>query len=47
MTFSQHRDQTMRQVVTYKRVKTMENSKTIIQKSGCGCIQEVVVYGRF
>ena len=29
-----HRDQTMRQVVTYKRVKAMENFKTVIQKSG-------------
>ena len=29
-----HRDQTMCQVVTYKRVKAMENFKTIIQKSG-------------
>lgn len=41
-----HRDQTMRQVVTYKRVKAMENFKTVIQKWSQspligGCLQEV------
>ena len=29
-----HRDQSMRQVVTYKRVKAMENFKTVVQESG-------------
>ena len=29
-----HRDQTMCQVVTHKRVEAMENFKTVIQKSG-------------
>ena len=27
-----HRDQTMHQVVTYERVKAMENFKTVIQR---------------
>ena len=34
MSSAVHRDQTIRQVVTYKRVKAMENFKTVIQRSG-------------
>ena len=33
----------MPQVVAYKSMKTMENSETVKQKSGCSRFQEVVV----
>ena len=33
----------MPQVVAYKSMKTMENSETVKQKSGCGCFREVVL----
>ena len=34
-------------VVTYWRIKTMENAKIVIQKSGHSCSTEVFVYERF
>ena len=34
----------MRQVVTYKKLKTMENHKPSGSKGGRGRLQEVVVY---
>ena len=37
----------MCQVVAYRRLKTIENSKTVSWKSGHGRLQEVVVYERF
>ena len=36
----------MCQVVAYQRVKTIEDSKTVHQKSGRGRLREVVVYER-
>ena len=32
--YSEHREQTMLQVVAYRRITTMEKSKTTIEKSG-------------
>ena len=37
----------MCQVVAYRGLKTIENSKTVSQKSGRGRSQEVVIYQRF
>ena len=37
----------MCQVVAYRRLKTIENSKTVSRKSGHGRLQQVVVYERF
>ena len=37
----------MCQVVAYRRLKTIENSKTVSRKSGHGRLQQVVVYARF
>lgn len=37
----------MSQVVAYKRLKTMENYKTVRPKSDCGRLGEVVVYEGF
>ena len=38
----------MLEVVSYKMLKTMENSdKAVILKSGCGRLQEVDIYERF
>ena len=37
---------TICQVVAYRRVKTIENSKTVSCKSGRGCLWEVVVFER-
>ena len=37
----------MCQVVTYRGLKTIENSKTVSQKSGCGHLLEVVINQRF
>ena len=37
----------MCQVVAYRRLKTIENSKSVSWNSGRGCLQEVVVYKRF
>ena len=31
----------------YRRLKTIEISKTVSQKSGRGCLREVVLYERF
>ena len=36
----------MCQVVAYRRMKSIENSKTVSCKSGRGCLREVVVYER-
>ena len=33
-------------MVAYRRVKTIENSKTVSCKSGRGCLREVVVFER-
>ena len=41
------RDQTNRQVVTYNRLKTMENHQTVSPNSGCCRLQEVLVHERF
>ena len=38
---------TMCQVVAYRGLKTIENSKTVSQKSGHGRLLEVVIYQRF
>ena len=38
---------TMCQVVAYRGLKTIENSKTVSQKSGRGRLLEVVIYQRF
>ena len=38
---------TMCQVVAYRRLKTIENSKTVSRKSDRGRLREVVVYERF
>ena len=38
---------TMCQVLSYRRLKTIENSKTVPRKSGRGCLWKVVVYERF
>ena len=46
-THSEHRDQTIRQVVAYKRLTTMENYKQSAMKFGHACLQEVVIYARF
>ena len=37
----------MSQVVSYKMLKTMENSKTVTPKSCCGRLREMVVYEKF
>ena len=37
----------MGQVVAYRRLKTIEDSKTVSRKSGHGRLQGVVVYERF
>ena len=37
----------MCQVVSYRGLKTIENSKTVSQKSDRGRSQEVVIYQRF
>ena len=37
----------MCQAVTYQRLKTIENSKTVSQKTGHGRLRKVVVYERF
>ena len=37
----------MCQVVAYRRLKTIENSKTVSRKSGRSRLREVVVYERF
>ena len=34
-------------VVAYGRLKTLENSKTVSRKSGCGHLREVVIYESF
>ena len=44
---SEQRDHMMRQVVAYKRLKTMKNYKTIMPISGCSRLWEVIVYKRF
>ena len=44
ITHSKQTDQRMRQVVAYKRLKTMENHYPSGPKSGRGRLQEVVVY---
>ena len=43
---SENRDQRTRQVVAYKRLKTMENHQPSGPKSGRGRLQEVDVYER-
>ena len=35
------------QVVTYRRLKRIENSKTVSQKRGRGHLWQVVIYERF
>lgn len=37
----------MHQVVAYKRLKKMENYRTVIPKRGCSRLRKVVVYERF
>ena len=37
----------MHQVVACKRLKTMENYRTVIPKRGCSRLRKVVVYERF
>jgi len=47
MCIRKQRDHTMRHVFAYKRLKIMENYKTVRVKSGCGCLREGFIYGRF
>ena len=44
---SENRDQRMRQVVAYKRLKTMENHQPSGPKTDHGRLRKVVVYNRF
>ena len=41
---SENRDRRMREVVPYKRLKTMENNSPSGPKSSLGRLQELVVY---
>ena len=46
-TYSETRDPTLRSVVAYKRLKTMENYWTIDYERGHGSFNKVVVYQWF
>lgn len=37
----------MRHIFAYKRLKIMENYKTVRVKSGCSCSREGFIYERF
>lgn len=45
--YSEHREQSMSQEVTYKSLKMVENYRTITTKSDRGRLPEVVLYERF
>ena len=46
-TYNKQKDPTMRQVIAYKLLRTVENYKTVCPKFDRGRLREVVVYERF
>lgn len=46
-TYSEQRDQLMRKVVAYKKLKIMENYKRVSSNNDRGGLSEVVAYERF